>query len=186
MHKTKRAIFDKSMQLFADKGYNDTSVEEITAVAGVAKGTFYYHFSSKEEVFNFLIDEGMKLLMNNIEIKTNKSQNSIDKIKAIILIQVKIVAKYEHFIRLVLGEMWGKDKRSNKCRQCILDYIEAIEKVVQEGINKDEIKSKDAETIAYNIFGLISASLIKKQKSNGELDITSTYEQFCGGMGCLI
>ena len=80
MHKTKRAIFEKAMQLFADKGYNDTSIEEITAVAGIAKGTFYYHFSSKEEVFNFLIDEGMKLLMNNIEIKINKAKNSIGKI----------------------------------------------------------------------------------------------------------
>lgn len=182
MHKTKRAIFDKSMELFADKGYNDTSVEEITAVAGIAKGTFYYHFSSKEEVFNFLIDEGMKLLMNNIEIKTNKAKNSIGKIKAIILIQIKIVIKYENFIRLVLSEMWGKDKRSLKCRQSILDYINAIEKVVQEGIDTNEIKGKDAETIAYNIFGLISACLIKKQKSDSEIDIINTYEQFCKGM----
>lgn len=183
MHKTKRAIFEKAMQLFADKGYNDTSIEEITAVAGVAKGTFYYHFSSKEEVFNFLIDEGMKLLMNNIEIKTNKVKNSIAKLKAIILIQIKIVVKYENFIRLVLSEMWGKDKRSLKCKQCILDYIDIIEKVVQDGIDKGEIKSKDAETIAYNIFGLISACLIKKQKSAEDIDIINTYEQFCRGMG---
>lgn len=183
MHKTKRAIFEKAMQLFADKGYNDTSIEEITAVAGIAKGTFYYHFSSKEEVFNFLIDEGMKLLMNNIEIKTNKAKNSIAKLKAVVLIQIKIVIKYENFIRLVLSEMWGKDKRSLKCKQCILEYINIIEKVVQEGIDKGEIKSKDAETIAYNIFGLISACLIKKQKANGDIDIINTYDQFCKGMG---
>ncbi len=183
MHKTKRAIFEKAMQLFADKGYNDTSIEEITAVAGIAKGTFYYHFSSKEEVFNFLIDEGMKLLMNNIEIKTNKAKTSIAKLKAVVLIQIKIVIKYENFIRLVLSEMWGKDKRSLKCKQCILEYINIIEKVVQEGIDKGEIKSKDAETIAYNIFGLISACLIKKQKVNGDIDIINTYDQFCKGMG---
>lgn len=183
MHKTKRAIFEKAMQLFADKGYNDTSIEEITAVAGIAKGTFYYHFSSKEEVFNFLIDEGMKLLMNNIELKTNKAQNSIAKLKAVVLIQIKIVIKYENFIRLILSEMWGKDKRSLKCKQCLLDYVDIIEKVVQDGIDKGEIKSKDAETIAYNIFGLISACLIKKQKANGEIDIIDTYEQFCKGMG---
>lgn len=183
MHKTKRAIFEKAMELFADKGYNDTSIEEITAVAGIAKGTFYYHFSSKEEVFNFLIDEGMKLLMNNIEIKTNKAQNSIGKLKAVVLIQIKIVIKYENFIRLILSEMWGKDKRSLKCKQCLLDYVDIIEKVVQDGIDKGEIKSKDAETIAYNIFGLISACLIKKQKANGEIDVINTYEQFCKGMG---
>ena len=36
---------------------------------GVAKGTLYYHFSSKEEIFYFLVEEGMKLLKNSIEIK---------------------------------------------------------------------------------------------------------------------
>ena len=48
MNKTKRKIFETSMKLFAEKGYDATSIEEITATVGVAKGTLYYHFSSKE------------------------------------------------------------------------------------------------------------------------------------------
>ena len=54
------------MKLFADKGYDATSIEEITATVGVAKGTLYYHFSRKEEIFHFLVEEGMKLLKNSI------------------------------------------------------------------------------------------------------------------------
>ena len=68
------------MKLFAEKGYEATSIEEITATVGVAKGTLYYHFSSKEEIFNFLIEEGIKLLQNSIDIKTAKRENYIDKI----------------------------------------------------------------------------------------------------------
>ena len=64
MNRTKRKIFETALKLFAEKGYDATSVEEITSVVGVAKGTLYYHFSSKEEIFNFLIEEGMKLLKN--------------------------------------------------------------------------------------------------------------------------
>ena len=75
MNKTKRKIFETSMKLFAEKGYDATSIEEITATVGVAKGTLYYHFSSKEEIFNFLIEEGIKLLQNSIDIKTNIYQN---------------------------------------------------------------------------------------------------------------
>ena len=45
------------MRLFAEKGYENTSIEEITATVGVAKGTLYYHFSSKEEIFDFLVTE---------------------------------------------------------------------------------------------------------------------------------
>ena len=82
MNKTKRKIFETSMKLFAEKGYDATSIEEITATVGVAKGTLYYHFSSKEEIFNFLIEEGIKLLQNSIDIKTAKLDNYIDKLKA--------------------------------------------------------------------------------------------------------
>ena len=71
MNKTKRKIFETSMKLFAEKGYDATSIEEITATVGVAKGTLYYHFSSKEEIFNFLVEEGIKLLQNSIDIKTD-------------------------------------------------------------------------------------------------------------------
>ena len=97
MNKTKRKIFETSMDLFAKKGYEATSIEEITSVVGVAKGTLYYHFSSKEEIFNFLVEEGMKLLKNSIDIKISKLDNNLDKLKAIILIQIKIIIKYENF-----------------------------------------------------------------------------------------
>ena len=94
MNKTKRKIFETSMKLFAEKGYDATSIEEITATVGVAKGTLYYHFASKEEIFNFLIEEGIKLLQNSVDIKTAKHSNYIDKIKAIVLIQIKIVVYF--------------------------------------------------------------------------------------------
>lgn len=108
MNKTKRKIFETSMDLFAKKGYEATSIEEITSVVGVAKGTLYYHFSSKEEIFYFLIEEGMKLLKNSIDIKTSKLENSLDKLKAVILIQIKIIAKYENFISILLSQIWGR------------------------------------------------------------------------------
>ena len=102
MNKTKRKIFETSMKLFAKKGYDATSVEDITATVGVAKGTLYYHFSSKEEIFNFLVEEGTKLLLNSVDIKTEKLDNYLDKIKAIVLIEVKILFKYEDFITILL------------------------------------------------------------------------------------
>ena len=52
MNKTKRKIFETSMKLFAEKGYEATSIEEITATVGVAKGTLYNLFPSKEEFLN--------------------------------------------------------------------------------------------------------------------------------------
>ena len=127
MNKTKRKIFETSMKLFAEKGYDATSIEEITATVGVAKGTLYYHFSSKEEIFNFLVEEGIKLLQNSIDIKTSKYTNYIDKVKAIVLIEIKIVQKYENLITILLSQFYGKEARNQKCQMHVYEYIEKIE-----------------------------------------------------------
>ena len=160
LNKTKRKIFETSMKLFAEKGYDATSIEEITATVGVEKGTLYYHFSSKEEILNFLIEEGIKLLQNSVDIKTAKHNNYIDKIKAIVLIQIKIVAKYENIITILLSQFWGTKERNKKCQDLIYQYIGKIEKIVQEGIEKGEIKKGDTRAIASEIYGLICSTLV--------------------------
>ena len=129
MNKTKRKIFETSMKLFAEKGYDATSIEEITATVGVAKGTLYYHFSSKEEIFNFLVEEGIKLLQNSVDIKTAKFSNYIDKLKAIVLIQIKIVDKYEDLITILLSQFWGNESRNQMCKNQIFLYINQIEQL---------------------------------------------------------
>ncbi len=139
MNKTKRKIFETSMKLFAQKGYDATSIEEITATVGVAKGTLYYHFSSKEEIFNFLVEEGMKLLKNSIDIKISKLDNTIDKLRAIILIQIKIITKYEDFMTIVLSQIWGHEQRNIMCKDKVIQYIKTIEDIIAEGIEKNEI-----------------------------------------------
>ncbi len=178
MNKTKRKIFETSMKLFAEKGYDATSIEEITATVGVAKGTLYYHFSSKEEIFNFLIEEGMKLLQNSIEIKTSKLPNYIDKLKAIVLIQIKIVMKYEDLITILLSQFYGNEARNQKCQKHVYEYIRKIEEIVKEGIEKKQIKNGNPKVIASEIYGLIASCLVYKLKNEEEFDIMKLYREF--------
>lgn len=60
----KKELVRKAYELFITKGYENTSVDDIIASAGIAKGTYYYHFESKEqileEVVNMMIDEGVE------------------------------------------------------------------------------------------------------------------------------
>ena len=180
MNKTKRKIFEISMKLFAEKGYDATSIEEITATVGVAKGTLYYHFSSKEEIFNFLIEEGMKLLQNSIEIKTSKLPNYIDKLKAIVLIQIKIVMKYEDLITILLSQFYGKEARNQKCQKHVYEYISKIEEIVKEGIENKQIKQGNPKIIASEIYGIIASTLGYKIRNKDEMDTMSLYREFEG------
>lgn len=178
MNKTKRKIFETSMKLFAEKGYDATSIEDITETVGVAKGTLYYHFTSKEEIFDFLVEEGIKLLQNSVDIKAAKYANYLDKIKAIVLIQIKIVNKYEDLINIILTQLWGKEKRNQKCQKLIYDYIDKIEDIVNIGISKGQIKGEDAKIIATEIYGLICSTLVYKMREREKFDISTIYNTF--------
>lgn len=179
MNKTKRKIFETSLKLFSEKGYDATSIEEITATVGVAKGTLYYHFNSKEEIFNFLVEEGMKLLINSIEIKIAKCNNVLDKIKAVSLIQLKAVAKYENLLTIVLSQAWGNENRNVFCKDKVVEYISVIQKIVNEGVNNGDIVDCDAEILASEIFSLTCSTLIYKRKSNlDQIDVQKIYKEY--------
>ena len=178
MNKTKRKIFETSMKLFAEKGYDATSIEEITATVGVAKGTLYYHFSSKEEIINFLIEEGMKLLKNSIAIKTAGKENCLEKLKAITLIQIKIMVKYENLISIVLSQMWGNEPRNKLCQKYVLEYIKIIEEIVEDGMKNCQIESADSAVLASEIFALTCTSLVYKIKTEKEININALYKEY--------
>ena len=157
MNKTKRKIFETSMKLFAEKGYDATSIEEITATVGVAKGTLYYHFSSKEEIFNFLVEEGIKLLQNSIDIKTAKFPNYIDKLKAIVLIQIKIVAKYEDIITIV------RDDNGNiKMLQTNIKSVNELTSDIPNNI-VSALKSEENSNISIYLGSILGLKILSAQ-----------------------
>ena len=178
MNKTKRRIFECSMKLFAEKGYDATSVEEITAVSGIAKGTLYYHFEKKEDILNVLLEDGMNLLKNSIEIKTKECETYLDKIKAVILVQIKVIVKYENFINLIFSQMWGKEEKNIKCRNFVFEYINILENIVAKGIEAGEFYKGNVQAIASGIFGVTCSSLIYRMKVEKEVDIKQIYEGF--------
>ena len=183
MNKTKRKIFEASMQLFAEKGYEATSVEEITSLVGVAKGTLYYHFSSKEEIFNFLAEEGMKLLYNSTKIKIDKSNTYFDKIKSIIIVELKVMNKYENFISILLTHIWGNEQISQHFRKYIYDYISLIEETITAGVKEGAFKECNTRILASSIFGLICPlEIYKMEKDFKEEEIPSLAQEITNNL----
>ena len=177
MNRTKRKIFEIAMKLFSEKGYEATSIEEITATVGVAKGTLYYHFSSKEEIFNFLVEEGMKLLKNSIELKTSKCDTTKDKLKAIMLIQIKGIVKYESVLSIIFSQIYGNESRNQLCQEKVEEYVDVVKNVIDEGIEKGELNKCNSKFMAYTIFSLTSSIMMYKKQTQKEYSIAELYKE---------
>src|SRR4030042_3336436 len=54
---TEERILKQAMKLFLEKGYHGTSIDDITQAAGLTKGALYWHFRSKEDLLERIIEE---------------------------------------------------------------------------------------------------------------------------------
>ena len=63
----KKEILDIAEELFTTKGYDNTSTTDILERVGIARGTMYYHFKSKEEILDALIDRITQGIVRNVK-----------------------------------------------------------------------------------------------------------------------
>ena len=93
----KEEILDAAEKLFAAKGVDNTSTGDILNAVGIARGTLYYHFKSKEEILDGVIERITKQLMQDArEIVRNKELPVLERLtKAIMSLNVESKIGYE-------------------------------------------------------------------------------------------
>ncbi|MBN1538214.1 MAG: TetR/AcrR family transcriptional regulator [Anaerolineales bacterium] len=57
LHDRRGQIIEAAMQVFVNKGFSGANVSEIANLAGIAKGTIYLYFDSKEQIFSAILNE---------------------------------------------------------------------------------------------------------------------------------
>lgn len=77
-------ILQEAEDAFLEKGFYETSMDEIAARVGIAKGTVYLHFPCKEDLVIALFTRSMEQCLTQIEEISATQQNVEDKLKAII------------------------------------------------------------------------------------------------------
>ena len=77
-----------------------------------------------------------------------------------------------------MSQFWGNEERHKKLQNLVYEYIGQIEKIVQQGIEKGEIKNGDARAIASEIYGLICSTLIYKKREEIDMDIMKLYHEY--------
>lgn len=176
MVKTKKAIFDAAIKIFSQSGYDGATMDDISIEAGVAKGTLYYHFKSKEEIFKFIIDEGMKEFNEELKISVDREDDTLDKFRTLCRVQLNLVYNNRDFFKVVMSQLWGKELRQFQLRETMHEYIRYIETYVKDAMNKGIIKQGDPSFIAFTIFGNICSSAVYELLTKVEININNVID----------
>ena len=129
----KSEILTEAEKLFAAKGYEKTSVNDILLAVNIAKGTFYYHFKSKEEVLDALIEMRIKTGVTQAEKIIASPLPPVQKILAIIMAQ-KPQDKTQKDFNSVLHEKDNSKMHEKSIVQSVIHLSPYLAKVIKEGI----------------------------------------------------
>ena len=159
MNKTKKAIFNAAIKVFSIEGYDSATVDEIASEAGVAKGTLYYNFQGKEEIFKFVIDEGMKLIKNEVLDVIKDIDDPLEKLKISAKVQLRYVYNNKEFFRVIMSQIWGDKNRHQEMRQEIRRLVNINSNRIND-ITKGKADKDVLEVLGCCFIGVLFSSAL--------------------------
>ena len=153
-----KKLLDSAFQLFTEKGFKDTSIQEIVDHAGVAKGTFYLYFKDKYDIQDYLITyKSNQLFLKAIKyVNKLKIDNFEDRFIAIIDYLIDELEKHEEFLMFISKNLslgvFG-DSLTNLLHRDSLGILEIFKKEIEE----QNINIKNPEITIFMIIELTSS-----------------------------
>ena len=100
----KQMILDAAVELFAEKGIEATSVQQITEKCGISKGAFYLHFKSKEQLTVAILDYFMQNALLEIDQAVNSVQTNDEKLYSYYFYSLSNFQQYKSLALIFLRE----------------------------------------------------------------------------------
>jgi len=162
---THNQIISAAVRLFCRSGYDATGVAEICQAAGVSKGAFYHHFSSKQDLFLAIVDQwsqgvNSQLLSFRTPGKT-VPQSLVEMAKTLGLIFQAASGQLPMFLEFMVQA--SRDKAVwNATIAPYQQYQSQFAKLLKDGIAEGSLKPDvDAETSAWVIIALAIGILLQ-------------------------
>lgn len=134
-------ILDAAGRLFSTKGYNKCTINDILNAVGIAKGTFYYYFSSKEDVLDAIIDN----VTETVGMRVNEIASNPELSPTMKLLNVMLSMRVESNVDNELMEELHKPENAlmhQKSLSLIVTRVTPVlTKIVDEGIDQGIFKS---------------------------------------------
>lgn len=153
---TRKHILATAKELFVQKGYSATSIDDIRVNSGMSKGSIYYHFKSKESLFLKLLDENMQ---EWIEQWTKLSASLTSETERLYALADHFALDLQNPLMKAAEEFSG----SQTADPDILNYLltlaktphQHVKNVLQAGMDKGEFKKDDPEQLTFIVMGTL-------------------------------
>ena len=161
-------LLSSSEELFATRGFYNTSISDICRHAGTAVGTFYIYFETKTDVYRYLMEKYKTEIKHRLADSISQCESRYEREREGIKCFIKYAVSNPNIYNIIWGSL-SIDK------EIFTDYYVSFAKSYSHGLAKDgdEVALTDTESVSYLLMGIsnfLGLKAIFKGMSDKEID----------------
>lgn len=170
-------ILRLSSELFADRGYHNTSMQDIAEAAQIQKASIYYYYKSKDEILSEVLEMGVQSLLVDGRAALEFSDDPREKLRELLRAHVRNLRRYFHqvIVFLSVGRSLAGQHEFEPYFEWRREYDRMYVDVIREGQDKGLFRRDDAQVMAYGILGSYNW-LVQWWQPDGRLSIDEIHE----------
>jgi len=146
---TREQILDSSLRLFSEKGFARTSVRDIAQAAGITDAAIYYHFASKRDLFEALIEErGFTQALANLE-TAEITVGPDEALPGITGNALAFIYTNRDLMKVLMVEAMSGDPVATEEYQMLVErFRKAVARILRHYVGQGLIRPVDADELA--------------------------------------
>lgn len=159
---TRERILDAALNVFSNKGYHDTRLDEIVDESGTSKGSIYFHFPNKEKLFVALIDKFTDLLERKVTEAVPEDAPAMERVEAALEAVLNTFGKYRRPAKILLIQASGLGSVFEEKRMDVHDrFSNLIKGYLDEAVAQGELAETDTEIVSRAWMGAVNELVIR-------------------------
>jgi AcrR family transcriptional regulator len=146
----RRQLLDVAVDVFAERGFHSTSMDEVAEAAGVTKPVLYQHFDSKRELFLELLEDVGGYLVSAVTAAVGGASGPREQVEAGFEAYFEFVTQQTNAFRLLFGSGSRRDEEFNE----VVRRIEDVMAAAVAALIETDISPEHRQLLGYGIVGL--------------------------------
>ena len=160
---TRKKIIDAASILYAEKGFADTSLKEISDKAGVTRSVTRHYVHKKSDIMKMIMEDVLTIFHENLVRATKDIDNPEEKLTMALSIYFTVVEQHRDKALLIYQKSSSLDRPAkSRIMQLEVDVSNIFGTIISEGIEQGVFKSVDVDLMAYNIMMLAHMWVLKR------------------------
>jgi AcrR family transcriptional regulator len=151
-------ILEAASHVFAEKDFHEVLIDDVTALAGVGKGTVYRYFRTKEELYFETLLQAFDELSATLTDAVAEEASPTRRLERIVRESFRFAWERRHLLSLLQGDERRFAMRGAELLRRREGMMALVQKVILDGIERREFRGVDARIAAELLRGMIRAA----------------------------